>query len=369
MLDITILRGQPYRQVVLFSTAAMIALITLNFLSTFRSAVSVLHERGKDGLFYRFDSKLEAWDDPVFWRNNQETADSSVRLALHINTLTPTSTSTLTPSPTPTFTLTPTTTPTPTYTPTPTFTPTLTMTPIPGTSRSSTVDGMVSLFIPAGDFLMGDEPPREGIQRDNQPEHVVYVNAYWINRTQVTNAMYAACVNSGACQLPIRQEINPHYYDPAFANHPAVYVNWYLAEAYCVWTGGHLPTEAQWEHAAAGYGRRLYAWGEQDPSPDLVTDSNFFDTTTEVGSHPAGASPYGVLDMGGNVREWVADWYAGGYFSVSPYDDPRGPDGGELKVLKGASWHDPDRYSRTTSRYKHDPNSAGNNRGFRCAFP
>lgn len=216
---------------------------------------------------------------------------------------------------------------------------------------------------------MGELPPAEGISGDNQPEHLVSIDAYWINRTQVTNSMYAICLNAGACQPPAGADTNPHFYDPAFANHPVVYVNWFLGETYCNWSGGHLPTEAQWEHAAADAGRRLYAWGEDDPSRSRVTSNNYFGSTTEVGAHPDGASPFGVLDMGGNVREWVWDWYMEGYFSISPVNNPKGPDTGVFKVLKGASWHDSARYSKTTNRFKHDPNSAGNNRGFRCAYP
>jgi formylglycine-generating enzyme required for sulfatase activity len=369
MIDFTTLRGRPFRQLLLLITLTLIALVTVHFINTWTQAVSVLHDRGKVVKIYEFERSSRLLNDPEYWAQQKETAQNSVLMALDIETATPTITPTLTPSPTPTFTATSTNTSTPTSTSTPTQTPTPTVTPLPGTTRVSPVDGMVSIFIPAGEFLMG-VPVRDGeITGDDQPEHAVYVDAFWLDRTQVTNAMYALCLNAGKCDPPIRQEINPHYYDPAFANHPVVYIAWSLAEQYCVWSGGSLPTEAQWERAATGDGVRLYAWGEDDPSPDLVTSNNYFDTTTEVGSHPAGASPFGVLDMGGNVREWVADWFGPDYFSHSPYANPKGPDSGEYKVLKGASWHDDEAYSRATSRYKHDPNSAGNNRGFRCAYP
>ena len=226
---------------------------------------------------------------------------------------------------------------------------------------------MVQVFIPLGNFLMGEEQVVVGVDQNNAPEHLVYTDAYWIAQTTITNAMYQQCYLAGMCRQAIRQELNPHYYDPAFANHPVVFVTWNDAENYCAWSGGRLPTEAQWEKAARGTDGRLYPWGNYVPSASLVNAGGDLDSTVPVGSYPRGASPYGVLDMGSNVREWVADWYQPGYQGDSNLN-PTGPETGDKRVLRGASWFDPLRYARTTSRLNHEPDSAGWNRGFRCSY-
>ena len=166
---------------------------------------------------------------------------------------------------------------------------------------------------------------------------------------------------------PFGSRFNPHYYDSAFANHPVVYVTWFDAQKYCKWVEGGLPTKSQWERAASDNGHVTYPWGGRSPNPDLANVNNFYSTTTRVGSHPAGASPFGVLDMGGDVREWMFDWYSPSYKHASS-DNPTGPAKGQLKVLRGASWHDPSIFSKVVSRLGHFPGSAGDNRGFRCAF-
>ncbi len=262
-------------------------------------------------------------------------------------------------------TATPTATPTSTAPPTSTAEPTSTPTLEPGASRVSPIDGMVKVYIPAGEFNMGVN----GGAKDqvNQPMHKVYLDAYWIAQTTITNAMYKLCVEAGGCTNPIRKELNPHYYDPAYANHPAVYIVWLQAEDYCKWSGGRLPTEAEWEKAARGTGKREYPWGSGDPNPNRVNVNHFHETTVRVGRYPKGASPYGVLDMGSNVREWVADWYQEDYYKAGT-DNPTGPKKGDAKVLRGASWFDPLYYAKVTNRLSHPPNSAGWNRGFRCVY-
>lgn len=254
----------------------------------------------------------------------------------------------------------------PTSTPQPTLTPTPTATPKPGTIQSGEKDGLARVYIPAGKFAMGvSGGPMDG---DNRPRHAVTLKAFWMSRTQVTNAMYAKCVQDGGCTLPIRKAINPHYYDPKYANHPAVYIVWSQADSYCKWSGGRLPTEAEWERAASGSGRIAFPWGSEEAEANQANVNNYHNGTVPVGSLPKGASPYGVLDMGSNVREWVADWYSPDYYRNSAADDPQGPKSGEKRVLRGASWFDPPEFSRTTHRVAHQPGSAGINRGFRCAY-
>ncbi len=208
-----------------------------------------------------------------------------------------------------------------------------------------------------------------GDGRNDGPRHTVTLDAFWMNRTPVTNAMYALCVQAGGCNGPIRKAINPHYYSSAYANHPVVYVTWFDAQKYCKWVGGQLPTEAQWERAASDTGNRTYPWGNAAPNSKLANVNNAYGTTTKVGSHPAGASPFGVQDMGGDVREWVFDWFSPTAYKHTSAENPTGPAKGQLKVLRGASWHDPSVFSRVVSRLGHFPGSAGENRGFRCALP
>jgi formylglycine-generating enzyme required for sulfatase activity len=240
--------------------------------------------------------------------------------------------------------------------------------PAPGTIKVSPIDGMKLIFIPASSFRLGANVkihPQGGIVHAHP---VVKLNAFWISQTQVTNAMYARCVIAGACRKPIRKAINPHYYDPKYANHPVVYVTWSDAVRYCKFTGGRLPTEAEWEKAARGNDNRIYPWGDLKRISRLANVANGHKTTMPVGSYPVGASHYGVLDMGGNVREWVQDWFSPSYTLQAPYENPRGPDSGKLRVLKGASWHDSEKSSMIDARFAHLPESAGNNRGFRCVY-
>lgn len=251
--------------------------------------------------------------------------------------------------------------------PTPTVPLLPTAAPPPGSQRLSPLDGLVQVYIPAGDFQMG-RPASGDELADDQPRHTVWLEAFWIGLTPVTNSAYALCAAAGACEPPCSPETNPHYYDPAYASHPVVYVTWQAAQDYCRWAGGRLPAEAEWERAAGGDGWREYPWGDADPAENLANLGGIRDTTTVVGSFPDGASPFGVLDLGGNVREWTADWYAPDYYTVSPAENPAGPAAGSERVLRGASWNDPWYYARVTRRYAHAPDSAGENRGFRCAF-
>ncbi|MBN1177578.1 MAG: SUMF1/EgtB/PvdO family nonheme iron enzyme [Anaerolineae bacterium] len=282
----------------------------------------------------------------------------------------PSATPTRTPAPSPTPTRTPAPSPTPTRTPTPSPTPTL----APATTYVRPGDGMTMHFVPAGPFTMGsaadDAYPHE------QPAHTVTLSAFWIDETEVTTDQYRLCVEAGGCAVPNSRTA---YDDPAYANHPMVYVTWEQADAYCLWLAGetgwpvHLPTEAQWEKAAswdaATGAKHLYPWGDAAPTADLLNYlGSGLNRTTVTGNYPAGASPYGALDMAGNVWEWVADWYGANYYAASEQAvDPQGPASGSQRVMRGGSYGFGAFQARTTHRDAGGAGAKGGGLGFRCA--
>jgi len=250
-------------------------------------------------------------------------------------------------------------------------TPKATSTPVePVTTQISTVDAMVQVYIPASEFKMGSLDGDLNAGDEEKPRHAVHLRAYWIDQTEVTNAMYALCVADGNCQPPkeVFSKTRPAYYDePDYEDFPVIYVSWYDATAYCHWAGRRLPSEAEWEKAARGVAGQLYPWGDQPPGTERANFNNQVGDTSRVGSYPAGASPYGVLGMSGNVAEWVFDWYEPAYYKVSPYSSPAGPDQGEFKVLRGGSWFNQLRSMRAAFRLWNYPDLRSETIGFRCA--
>ena len=235
-----------------------------------------------------------------------------------------------------------------------------------GSKQISDKDGMTLLYVPAGEFTMGSN---QGDSRE-KPEHPVYLDAFWIDQTEVTNALYAKCVKAGECQAPLSTtpRTRPSYYgNPQFDAYPVVNVAWYDAKKYCEWAGGDLPTEAQWEKAARGTDGRLYPWGNAVPDKTRLNYNQEVGDTTQIGIYPAGASPYGALDMAGNVWEWVADWYGADYYSGSPGRNPTGPTSGDGRVLRGGSWANGALFARASNRSRDYPGNRIDVSGFRCA--
>ena len=219
--------------------------------------------------------------------------------------------------------------------------------------------------VPAGEFMMGSDPAVDPDASDDEmPQHAVYVDAFRISKYEVTNAQYAQCVRATVCDEPGDLR---YYLDPAYADHPVVYVSWFDAQTFCEWIGGRLPTEAEWEKAARGTDGRIYPWGNEFAESKCNTFESGIGDTTEVGSYSDGASPYGAMDMAGNVWEWVADWYDAGYYSEAPERNPQGPDSGEVRVLRGGSWYYYQDLARCASRPRYSPDARGSHVGFRVA--
>lgn len=243
-------------------------------------------------------------------------------------------------------------------------------------------------FIPAGFFQMGcsasnsSEVCSDEYWNSEVPVHSVNLSAYWIDKYEVTNGQYQECVRAGACTPPFRLDSNTRstYYEASnFADYPVIYVSWPQAVAFCAWSGKRLPTEAEWEKAARGYGfgnTRKFPWGNSDADCSKLNLVGCVGDTIHVGCYPLGASPYGVMDVAGNVEEWVSDWYAS--YNGNSETDPQGPATGDRRVVRDVSWNDGGqngsmvRYVHLTSRYgglpvSYTPDWNEKWLGFRCA--
>jgi len=220
--------------------------------------------------------------------------------------------------------------------------------------------------IPAGEFLMGSDPKKDrSADSDEQPQHRVYLAEYLIARVPVTNAQYKAFVDATGHRAPSHW---PRGQIPGGeADHPVVNVSWDDAQAFCRWAGVRLPSEAEWEKAARGVDGRIYPWGDEPPDRNRCNFNSNEGGTTPVGRYPSGASPYGVLDMAGNVWEWVGDWYDAKYYANSPARNPTGPASGQYRVLRGGSWLVEQWGVRAADRDGYYPAYRDGYIGFRCA--
>ena len=273
----------------------------------------------------------------------------------------------------------------------PTSTPIPLPTPIVTNVRA--LDGKVMVFVPAGEFLMGSAESDSVANDDEMPQHPVYLDEYWIDKTEITTGQYQQCIDAGICSEPrskgvqYQQCVDAGICPPLETEDgvsledllPVVGVNWDQANAYCQWVGGRLPTEAEWEKAARGTDGRIYPWGNSFDGTRLnfcdrncvadVRDLTYDDGYRYVaptGHFPAGASPYGALDMSGNVWEWTADWYNADAYSTSAYENPTGPESGQQRVIRGGSWSYRAPSLRVARRHRDTPTTSHDNSGFRC---
>ena len=234
---------------------------------------------------------------------------------------------------------------------------------IPVDVKISNADHMEQVLVPEGQFLMGIG---ETYKNSDSPGHLVFLDSFWIDRVEVSNAMYLKCMEAGVCTE--LSSDNTRYKNWIYRNHPVTYVTWQQAVNYCKWAGRRLPTEAEWEKAGRGTDGRKYPWGDQRPNPYLANfDESMIHESVSVYRYPFGMSPYGALNMSGNVREWVSDWYDPRYYLNTPSENPTGADSGSERSLRSGSYNEDRIEIEITFRYNHEPGSAGLSRGFRCA--
>ena len=233
-------------------------------------------------------------------------------------------------------------------------------------------DGAPMVLIPAGEFWMGS--PESKSRKNEQPQRQVFLDAFHMDKFEVTVVRYAEFLRSTKKSKPglywDRVDTNKH------GNLPAIGIDWNNAEAYCLWAGKRLPTEAEWEKAARGTDRRTYPWGNEEPT---ARHANFgvgpmkekgdlaWDRLAPVESYEAGKSPYGLHHMAGNAWEWTSDWYDAQYYKNSPRKNPRGPSNGDFRVRRGGAWDwEPDSM-RSANRFHAIPQDNFDDFGFRCA--
>ena len=263
-------------------------------------------------------------------------------------------------------------------------------------------DGMVLVYVPGGEFQMGSNKKMvfaakemcqtsfEGISSaicnvtpymDEYPDHPAELSDFWLDQPEVSNRQYRLCLEAGACQPPkeLGSFSRKSYFDsPDYDEFPVINLTQDMAAEYCSWVGARLPTEAEWEYSARGPEGFLFPWGNDfepaklnycDASCKGVSDPNHDDSfpdTAPVGSFPEGASWVGALDLAGNVREWVSDYY--GYYQNEKVIHPQGPEDGDSRVSKGGSWYDAPYNLRSNNRGANTLDYYRHKLGFRCVM-
>ncbi len=271
-----------------------------------------------------------------------------------------------------------------------------------GDTHTRPVDGMVMVYVPGGEFEMGSDAEAmkntlelcnahyddctRGDYTDELPAHLVALDSFGIDRTEVTNRQYRQCMEAGACEPQEPTELDnsnisdTYVSDSAYDDYPVIFATWLQATAYCEWAGARLPTEAEWEYAARGPEGNLFPWGNTFDGTklnycdtncardhaDKSTDDGYAEAAP-VGTYPDGASWCGAWDMAGNDWEWAADWYVAWYYGSSPSENPTGPSNGRIRVVRGGGWFIGPHYARSTFRYGSPPDDKEWVYSFRCA--
>ncbi|WHZ24279.1 MAG: Sulfatase modifying factor 1 precursor (C-alpha-formyglycine- generating enzyme 1) [Nitrospira sp.] len=239
------------------------------------------------------------------------------------------------------------------------------------------------VLIPAGEFIMGSDKKADRLAyRSELPQRRVYLDAYEIDKYEVTNLHYLKYILATGKLPQLDWRYDGGNFQESMANHPIMHVSWYDADAYCRWAGKRLPTEAEWEKAARGEDGRLNPWGNQSaglsranfgrtglsgPVRDRPERLLMYPPLISVDKYDNAVSPYGLYQTIGNVAEWVADWYDLDYYKSSPDRNPKGPETGTQKAFRGGGWMDSTTTMRVAMRNGTDPNTKINWMGFRCA--
>lgn len=235
--------------------------------------------------------------------------------------------------------------------------------------KLATVNPEMMVPVQSGYFMMGT---KNGAG-DEVPENHVALDSFMIDKYEVTNGEYKKCVKKKKCAIPGNEA---YFKSKKYRNHPAVYVNWKEAAAFCKWKGKRLPTEAEWEKAARGTEMIPLPWGKDRDfleRANLIGKKDKAEKLSVIGNYDKGRSPYGAMDMIGNAREWTADEYSAAYYGEMPKKNPKGPKVGffkksKLKVIRGGSWADSAEEMRVTRRYNLPPGNYDEMTGFRCAM-
>ncbi|MBI3024284.1 MAG: SUMF1/EgtB/PvdO family nonheme iron enzyme [Candidatus Tectomicrobia bacterium] len=261
---------------------------------------------------------------------------------------------------------------------------------LPGAPAGVIRDEAPMALVPAGPFLRGAPAPSPP-EKDDAPARSVHLEAFSIDRAEVTNAAYArfleatgrrpphwdaqdarrAAPSGSPLGDPRREDWSRFSWEdrrppPGTADLPVTLVTWFDAEAYCAWAGKRLPTEAEWEKAARGADGRRYPWGSAPPQ-GRANFGGAHSGPLPPGSYPGGTSPYGAADMAGNVAEWVGDYHDPGYYREAPDRNPQGPERGAQRVVRGGFWRDGEERLQTFRRWRLPPAQKHGGVGFRCA--
>jgi len=225
-------------------------------------------------------------------------------------------------------------------------------------------------FFPSGEFIMGS--PEDQGRRDEHPQHKVFLDAFWLDQFEVTGKDFEEFLEHHPEEHPTITGWFDRKVRPDMEDKPVIGLTWKRCRKYCVWRDKRLPTEAEWERAAAGLDRRKYPWGLEPPDDSRANFNRCCfikkgEVLSPVGSREKGKTPEGVYDMAGNIAEWVYDWYDRKYYSVSEYKNPRGPAKGKYHTIRGGAWNSLSEYMRSNFRYGYNDGNDFYGIGCRCA--